>query len=220
MRWQLIPTLFRGLTIFAASVLLSGISLAADEGFTSLFDGKTLTGWQGATTGYLVEDGAIVCDPKKGGFLYTDKEYSDFVLKLEFQLTPGANNGIGIRTPMKGDPAYVGMELQVLDDSSDRYKSLAPYQYHGSIYGVVAVKKGHQKPVGEWNTQEITVKGKHVKIVLNGETIVDADIEKASTPKTLDGKNHPGLLNEKGYICFCGHGAKVAFRNIQLKELK
>ncbi|WP_425618180.1 DUF1080 domain-containing protein [Anatilimnocola sp. NA78] len=219
MRWQLVPTLLGGLMIFAASSLLNNAT-AADEGFTSLFDGKTLAGWQGSTNGYLVEDEAIVCDPKSGGNLYTDKEYGDFVLKLEFKLTPGANNGIGIRTPMKGDPAYVGMELQVLDDTSDKYKSLAPYQYHGSIYGVVAVKKGHQKPVGEWNTQEITVKGKHVKIVLNGETIVDADIEKASTPKTLDGKNHPGLLNEKGYICFCGHGAKVAFRNIQIKELK
>ncbi|QDU26524.1 hypothetical protein ETAA8_16020 [Anatilimnocola aggregata] len=219
MRLQLNRTWLSGLVIVAAGALCS-VAAAADEGFVSLFDGKSLTGWQGAVTGYVVEDGAIVCDPKKGGFLYTDKEYGDFVLKLEFQLTPGANNGIGIRTPMKGDPAYVGMELQVLDDTSDKYKNLQPYQYHGSIYGVVAVKRGHQKPVGEWNAQEITVKGKHVKIVLNGETIVDADIEKASTPKTLDGKNHPGLLNEKGYICFCGHGAKVAFRNIQLKELK
>jgi hypothetical protein len=203
-----------------AAMLITTSFAAADEGFVSLFDGKTLTGWQGAVTGYLVEDGAIVCDPKKGGFLYTDKEYGDFVLKLEFQLTPGANNGIGIRTPMKGDPAYVGMELQVLDDTAKQYEKLQPYQYHGSIYGVVACKRGHQKPVGEWNTQEITVKGKDVKIVLNGETIVDANIEKASTPKTIDGKDHPGLKNDKGYICFCGHGAKVAFRNIKIKELK
>ncbi len=211
-----------GLTI-ALSVIATTLLVAAaeDEGFTSLFDGKTLTGWQGAVDGYLVEDGAIVCDPKKGGFLYTDKEYGDFVLRLEFQLTPGANNGIGIRTP-KGnvDPAYQGMELQVLDDSSDKYKNLKEYQYHGSIYGVVPAKRGHQKPVGEWNVQEVTVKGKQVKVVLNGETIVDADIEKASTPKTIDGAKHPGLEREKGYICFCGHGAKVAFRNIKIKELK
>lgn len=202
-------------------VLCSTALLAADDdGFTSLFDGKTLTGWKGAVDGYLVEDGAIVCDPKKGGFLYTDKEYGDFVLKLEFQLTAGANNGIGIRTPMGGDPAYVGMELQVLDDGAAQYKNLKEYQYHGSIYGVVPSKRGHQKPVGEWNTQEVTVKGKQVKVVLNGETIVDADIEKASTPKTVDGNKHPGLEREKGYICFCGHGAKVSFRNIRIKELK
>src|SRR6185436_7378131 len=161
-----------------------------------------------------------------GGFLYTDKEYGDFSLKFEFRLTPGANNGIGIRTPMAEegkqapDPAYVGMELQVLDDTAAQYKNLKEYQYHGSIYGVVPCKRGHQKPVGEWNVQEVTVKGKQVKVVLNGETIVDADIEKASTPKTLDGNKHPGLEREKGYICFCGHGAKVAFRNIKIKELK
>ena len=204
----------------ALATLLVTTSLvrAEDDGFVSLFDGKTLTGWQGAVDGYLVEEGAIVCDPKKGGFLYTDKEYGDFVLKLEFQLTPGANNGIGIRTPKGGDPAYVGMELQVLDDSSDKYKNLKEYQYHGSIYGVVAAKRGHQKPVGEWNTQEITVKGKEVKIVLNGETIVDANIQKASTPKTIDGNKHPGLEREKGYICFCGHGAKVAFGISRLKS--
>jgi hypothetical protein len=206
--------------IVPVTVLCSAVFAADDDGFVSLFDGKTLAGWQGAVDGYFVEDGAIVCDPKKGGFLYTDKEYGDFILKLEFQLTPGANNGIGIRTPKGGDPAYVGMELQVLDDSADRYKNLQPYQYHGSIYGVVAAKRGHQKPVGEWNTQEVIVKGKQVKVILNGETIIDADIEKASTPKTLDGKNHPGLQRDKGFICFCGHGAKVAFRNIKIKELK
>jgi len=208
------------LAIAVVGLFAFALNAADDDGFVSLFDGKTLTGWKGAVDGYLVEEGAIVCDPKKGGFLYTDKEYGDFVLKLEFKLTPGANNGIGIRTPMGGDPAYVGMELQVLDDSSDKYKNLKEYQYHGSIYGVVPAKRGYQKPVGEWNTQEVTVKGKQVKVVLNGETIVDADIEKASTPKTIDGNKHPGLEREKGYICFCGHGAKVAFRNIKIKELK
>jgi hypothetical protein len=191
-----------------------------EEGYTSLFDGQSLKGWQGSADGYAVEDGAIVCIPSKGGFLYTDKEYGDFSLKFEFQLTPGANNGIGIRTPKGGDPAYVGMEIQVLDDSSDKYKNLKEYQYHGSIYGVVAAKRGHQKPVGEWNTEEIICQGKHVTVILNGEKIVDADIEKASDPKTIDGNNHPGLKRDKGYICFCGHGAKVAFRNLRIKELK
>jgi len=212
---------FLSLLALAASGLVALATYAADDdGFVSLFDGKTLTGWKGAVDGYLVEEEAIVCDPKKGGFLYTDKEYGDFVLKLEFKLTPGANNGIGIRTPDKGDPAYVGMELQVLDDTAKQYEKLKEYQYHGSIYGVVPAKRGHQKPVGEWNTQVVTVKGKQVTVVLNGETIVDADIEKASTPKTIDGNKHPGLEREKGYICFCGHGAKVAFRNIKIKELK
>lgn len=193
---------------------------ATEEGFTRLFDGKTLTGWKGSLDGYAVEDGAIYCKPKGGGFLYTEKEYGDYEFRFEFKLTPGANNGLGIRTPMQGDPAYVGMELQILDDTADQYKNLAPYQYHGSIYGVVPTKRGHLKPVGEWNSQTVICKGKQVTVILNGTTIVDADIAKASTPKTVDGRPHPGLERDKGYIAFCGHGSRVDFRNIRIKELK
>lgn len=189
-------------------------------GFVPLFDGETLEGWQGSVNGYAVEDGAIVCKPRGGGNLYTAKEYANFHLKFEFKLTEGANNGIGIRTPMKTDAAYSGMEIQVLDNTAQKYANLKPYQYHGSIYGVAAAKRGHLKPVGEWNSQEIICNGKQVTVILNGETIVDADIEKASTPKTIDGKNHPGLKRDKGYIAFCGHGSRVEFRKLMLKELE
>jgi hypothetical protein len=214
--------------LFALLAVLSLVlpALAADdkpaaneEGFVSLFDGKTLDGWQGSKDGYEIKDGAIVCKEKGGGNLYTEKEYADFHLKFEFKLTPGANNGIGIRTPLTGDAAFVGMEIQVLDDSSERYKGLKEWQHHGSVYGVAAAKTGHQKPVGEWNSQEIIVKGKQVTVILNGVTIVDADVEKASTPKTLDGRDHPGLKRDKGHIAFCGHGAHVEYRNLRLKEL-
>jgi hypothetical protein len=210
---------------FVLGMSLSMAAFAADEvpaedGFVPLFDGKTLAGWTGSTQGYVVEDGAIVCLPDKGGNLYTEKEYGNFVFRFEFQLTAGANNGIGIRTAPKGDPAYVGMEIQVLDDTSDKYKNIAPYQHHGSVYGVVAAKTGFLKPVGEWNTEEITCDGRNIKIVLNGETIVEANLDEASTPKTIDGNAHPGLKNEKGFICFCGHGAKVAFRNLRIKTLE
>ena len=204
----------------AALAICPCLALAADDGFTSLFDGKTLAGWQGGKDGYDIVDGAIVCKPKGGGNLYTEKEYSDFHFKFEFKLTAGANNGIGIRTPLSGDPAYVGMEIQVLDDSSDRYKNLKEYQHHGSIYGVAPAKTGFLKPVGEWNSEEIIAKGKHVTVILNGETIVDVDLEKASTPKTIDGREHPGLKRDSGYIGFCGHGAHVEFRNLRIKELK
>jgi hypothetical protein len=192
-----------------------------EQGFVSLFDGETLKGWKGSGTSYVVRDGAIVCDPKGkgGGNLYTEKEYGDFHLRFEFKLTPGANNGIGIRTPPSGDPAYVGMEIQVLDDTAPQYKSLAPYQYHGSVYGVVAAKRGHLKPVGEWNREEIILRGKKITVILNGEKIVDADLEEASTPKTIDGRPHPGLARDKGHICFCGHGSEVAFRGLEVKEL-
>lgn len=187
---------------------------AEDEGFTSIFDGKTLEGWMGSVDGYAVENGAIVCKPK-GRNLYTKKEYSNFVLRFEFKLTPGANNGIGLRAPTEGDPAYVGMESQVLDDTADQYKGLKEYQFHGSIYGIAPAKRGHLKPVGEWNVEEIVCDGKHVKVTLNGVVIVDADVI-----KPIDGQNHPGLSRDKGHIAFCGHGAHVEFRNLRVKELK
>ena len=191
------------------------------EGFVPLFNGEDLTGWVGDTVGYVAEEGKIVIYPKRGsGNLYTEKEYSDFVLRFEFKLTPGANNGLGIRAPLKGDAAYVGMELQILDNTALIYRDLKPYQYHGSIYGVVSAKRGYLKPVGEWNYQEVIAKGTRFTVNLNGVTIVDADIQEAIEQGTMDGRDHPGLKRATGHIGFLGHGSHVEFRNIRIKELK
>ena len=192
----------------------------ASEGFVSLFDGKTLDGWQGSVKGYVPESGVMVCKKEGGGMLFTAKEYADFVFRFEFKLEPGANNGVGIRTPLQGNPAYVGMEIQILDDGHEMYKGwLKDYQCHGSIYGVVPAKRGHLKPVGEWNSEEISCKGRQVKITLNGTVIVDADLDKAPDP-TPDHQKHPGLKRDKGYIGWLGHGSRIEFRNIRIKELK
>ena len=188
-----------------------------ESGFTKLFDGKTLKGWTGDTKGYAIEDGTLICRPKIGRNLFTAKEYSDFVLRFEFKLTPGANNGLGIRCPLKGPAHYDGIELQIIDNTAPKYKNLKPWQYHGSVYGVAPAKRGHLKPVGQWNFQEIICQGRRVKVLLNGATIVDADLDKASTPKTLDGYPHAGLNRTKGHIGFLGHGDRVEFRNIRIK---
>lgn len=190
------------------------------EGFVPLSEGDSLDGWVGATNGYCAVNGIIACIKEIGGNLYTAKEYSNFVLRFDFRLTPGANNGIGIRAPLAGDAAYVGMEIQVLDDTADIYKTLQPYQYHGSVYGVAPCERGHQKPVGEWNQEEITANGRHITVKLNGATITDVDLDKASENGTMDHKQHPGLKNEKGHVGFLGHGALVEFRNVRIKELK
>jgi len=190
------------------------------KGFVRLFNGEDLTGWQGNTQGYVVKDGTIVVEPKLGGGnLYTAKEYGDFIMRFEFKLTPGANNGLAIRTPLSGNPAYEGMELQILDNTAPKYKTLKPYQFHGSIYGVVPAKRGSLKPIGEWNFEEVIAKGRRIKVNLNGTTIVDADIDEASTPKTMDGRDHPGLKRDKGHIGFCGHGDYLEFRNLRIKSL-
>ncbi|OGD18891.1 MAG: hypothetical protein A2W03_16850 [Candidatus Aminicenantes bacterium RBG_16_63_16] len=190
------------------------------EGFAPLFNGRDLEGWTGDTSGYAAEDGKIVIHPGRGsGNLYTVKEYADFVLRFEFKLTPAANNGLGIRAPLEGDAAYAGMELQILEDGSPVYWGLKPYQYHGSIYGVVPARRGALKPVGEWNTEEVTVRGRHVTVVVNGVTIVDADIDAAIAGGTVDGHDHPGLMRKSGHIGFLGHGSITEFRKIRVKEL-
>jgi hypothetical protein len=194
----------------------------SSDGFKLLFNGSDLTGWVGNKQSYVAKDGIIICDPSLGGNgnLYTEKEYGDFIFRFEFRLTPGANNGLGIRAPLGGDAAYKGMEIQILDDQSPKYDGwLKDYQHHGSIYGVVPAKTGYLKPVGQWNYEQVTAKGKQIKVELNGTTIVDADIEKASTPATMDHKEHPGLKQSKGHIGFCGHGDHVEFRNIRIKPL-
>lgn len=191
------------------------------EGFQLLFNGRNLDNWQGNKIDYAAEDGMIVVKPKEGshGNLYTDKEYSDFVFRFEFQLTPGANNGLGIHAPLEGDAAYVGKELQILDNTADIYKDLQPYQYHGSVYGIIPAKREFLKPVGEWNYQEVVVKGDDIKITLNGTVIVEGNMKTASKKGTADHKDHPGLLRHKGYIGFLGHGSELKFRNIRIKEL-
>jgi len=191
------------------------------EGFTSLFNGRNLSGWVGDTIAYGVEDGSIVTYPSKGniGNLYTNKQYKDFIIRFEFQLTPAANNGLGIRAPLTGDAAYVGMELQILDDTAPVYANLQPYQYHGSVYGVIPSRRGFLKPIGDWNYEEVIAKGTHIKIVLNGTTIVDGDIAGPRDNGTMDHNDHPGLKNETGHIEFLGHGSLVKFRNIRIKDL-
>lgn len=203
----------------------SGIS-GAEPGFTQLFNGKDLTGWvygtrQGgenkAGQGYRVENGTLYCTREDGGNLFTANEYSDFVFRFEFRLEPNANNGIGIRAPLEGDAAYQGMEIQVLDDSGSQYTSLRAAQYHGSIYDVVPAQRGHQKPVGEWNSEEITARGRRITVKLNGATIVDANLGDIKDPEVL--KKHPGLARSSGRIGFLGHGARVEFRNIRVRDL-
>jgi len=212
------------LFLFAVAALTQETNvLTAEEkeqGYELLFDGKALSPeiWQDekSIAGYPVENGVIVC--RKGGNLLTKKEYGNFIFRFEFKLPPGGNNGVGIRAEsVSKDAAYNGMEIQILDNSAEQYKSLQPYQYHGSIYTAVPAKRNpekndYQKPLGEWNYQEITAQGSKIKVVLNGETIVDADIEKFKAEK-------PGMRREKGLVGFLGHGDPVEFRNVRIKAL-
>jgi HEAT repeat protein len=196
-------------------ICFRNIFIKAGE-FRPLFNGKDLSGWIGDTKGYIVQDEKILCKP--GGNLYTAEEFADFHYSFDFKLTPGANNGLGIRTPSKGDAAYAGMELQILDNTADKYKNLRPYQYHGSIYGVAPALRGFLKPLGEWNHQEVIAHGPYIQVVLNKQLIVAADINAESRGGTMDNRQHPGMKNPKGHIGFLGHGSVLEFRNIGIKE--
>jgi hypothetical protein len=197
-----------------------------NQGFVSLFDGTNLDSWTGNTSGYLIEEGVVVVHPDKaglggGGNLYTKEEFADFIYRFDFQLTPGANNGIGVHAPLEGDAAYVGMEIQVLDTEAEIYKNppILPYQTHGSVYGVIPAKRGFLKPTGEWNQEEIMVKGTQIKVTLNGTVILEGDYAAASKNGTLDHKEHPGLLRTTGHIGFLGHGDVLRFKNMRVKVL-
>ena len=213
--------------------------LTAEEkarGFEMLFDGTDLSKWHGDKEGYTVVNGAIYVSANYGatGNLYTNKEYRNFVYRFEFCfLEEGVNNGVGIRTPENVDAAYEGMcELQILDHDAPVYAGwLRDYQVHGSIYGVVPAKRLKHKPLGEWSTEEIIVEGDHIKVTVNGEVITDADVRKVTkghnvapdgsgkNPYTIDGHDHPGMFNYKGYISFCGHGAGLKIRNVRILDL-
>jgi len=193
--------------------------MLAEPGFKPIFNGHNLDGWAGPVENYEVKEGAIVCKPNNGGTIYYHQNLTDFVARLEFKLPPGGNNGLAIRYPGQGDTAYSGMcELQVLDNSAEKYAKLDARQYHGSAYGMVAAKRGHQKPVGEWNEQEVTVQGSKIKVVLNGTTILDADLREVR--EYMAGSPHPGKERYDGFFGFAGHGDPVSFRNIRIKALR
>lgn len=188
------------------------------EGFQAIFDGRSTDGWKGPVDNYEVVAGALRCKPGKGGTIYHDKELTDFVARVEFRLPAGGNNGLAIRYPGQGDTAYGGMcELQVLDDTSPKYAKLDPRQYNGSVYGQVAAKQGYLHPVGEWNYEEVTVKGPTIKVELNGTVILDADVSKVT--EFMANSPHPGKDRTSGYFGFAGHNDPVEFRNVSIKPL-
>lgn len=187
-------------------------------GFQSVFNGRDLTGWAGPVENYEVRDGALVCKPGKGGTIFTEAQYTNYVVRLEFKLPPGGNNGLAIRYPGSGDAAYVGMcECQVLDNEALKYANLDPRQYHGSAYGMVPAHRGYLRAVGEWNFEEVTVYGSSVKVELNGTVILDADL--AEVTRFLGDKPHPGKDRTFGHFGFAGHSDPVMFRQISIKTL-
>lgn len=198
------------------------------DGYESIFNGKDMAGWAGPTDVVNVENGAMVWQDKKGGTPYWNTELKDFCARVQFKLPPGGNNGLAIRYPGTGNTAYDGMcELQVLDDNYEVNKAKvtgkpAPIdlrQAHGSAYGMVAAARGYQHPIGEWNFEEVTIKGSTIKVELNGSVILDTDLSKVDMETVMAHSKHPGKDRTSGFFGFAGHSDPVQFKNIFIKKL-
>ncbi|MDE2207278.1 MAG: DUF1080 domain-containing protein, partial [Armatimonadetes bacterium] len=214
--------LWRAVTAAGACLVACCSAAAAQHPWVHVFNGTDLAGWRevgGSAVTYKVDPGGVLeCPAGCNDNLFTEKNYSDFAFRFQFKLSPAGNNGIGIRAPFQGDAAYMGMEVQVLDDSSPDYAHLEPGQYHGSIYKVWPAKRGAERPVGQWNSEEIVAKGRHIRVIVNGITTVDAWLNRVTDPQTM--ADHPGMLRSQGHIGFLGHGpSTVWFRNVYLQDL-
>ena len=194
------------------------LAAEAGDGFASLYDGKSATGWKGATANCEFSNGMIQNKKGKGGAVFTEKTFSDFTVQFEFKLPPGGNNGLAIRYPGKGNPAYAGMcELQVLDNTAEKFAKLDVRQYHGSAYGMVPAHRGYLRALNAWNFQVVEVVGPAIKVELNGTRILDTDLSKVT--EYMGNKKHPGKELKSGHFGFAGHGDPVAFRNIKIEEM-
>jgi hypothetical protein len=220
-------------SVLAASLALS--APAADEGFVPLFPadgppkGWVVTEWNDLAkpaakgVAWAVKDGVLTPGKLRGTWLVSEKEYTDFVLEFEIKLTERGNSGIALRAPMKGDPAFDGMELQVADL---RYNTAAKdSELTGGIYRAIAPTKQVYKPT-EWNTVRIELKGDRLKVTINGELVQDVDLSKFDQPvKRHDNTNAPPVKERprKGHIGFqhlSRNNEPIQIKNARIKELK
>jgi len=202
------------------ALVICGVSTSgAERGFTPLFNGKNLDGWQGMggpTSNWAVKDGMLSCTGQKGSqWIATKEEYADFDLRLEYKIPKNGNSGVFIRAPKKGAAWVAGMEIQVLDDFGDKWKNLKPAQFTGSIYAIQAPSKRVTKKAGAWQTMRIRCEGTNCDVWINGEHVVKGDLAKLAKTHT-----QPGLKRKSGFIGLQNHASPVHYRNIQIKVLK
>jgi hypothetical protein len=213
MRWPI----FAALTVVLSFGVADGSEQnRAPEGFLSLFNGKDLSGWKildGNLAVWGVDHGLLYVKGEGGGWLMTEKEYGDFDLRLEYRMSKLGNSGVALRAPMHGNPSYQGMEIQLIDDAN--WPNLRPSQFTGSIYDVVAPSVHVSRQIGHWNEMHITAQGRHVRVVLNGTMLVDANLDDHKDRAD----KHPGLMRTKGHLGLQSHSSRVEFRNLYVKDL-
>lgn len=213
------------IALMACATIFTSFPLEAEEPqpkFQKLYNGKDLEGWncyQGEIAAWKANGDLLTCQKEGGGWLRTNKVYSDYILKLEYKIPEGGNSGVGLRVPPMGFVHKDGMEIQILDDDAAVYKDLNPAQYCGSIYYQSPAKRGATKKPGEWNSMEITCAGPHVKIVLNGQVVNDVQLD--TFTKAVSPNEYSPLADrpQVGFIALQSHGSQVDFRNVEVQEL-
>ena len=189
----------------------------AVEGFYPLFNGRDLDGWWIRGTNkhaFAVKDGVLATTGEGGGdWIFSNKEYENFVLRYEYRVfKQDDNSGVALRATKKGNPAFSGMEIQVLHPEKEPREGSA-----GALYGSVRPSVAADKPFGEWNTVEVLCDGTHVCTRMNGQVLYDIDLNTFDSP---DKKNTPLIQRAKsGYIAIQDYGKYVEFRNIRIKPL-
>ncbi len=179
----------------------------------SIFNKMDLTGWESANPKsaecWVVKNGNLVCTGEKGTWLRLKEKVDDFNLRMEYKVSEGGNSGVYVRVPKNGNHhgKGAGLEVQILDDSAEKYKNLKPYQYSASLYAVKPASPNVSKKAGQWNQLEIDIKGGRYKVSHNGIVVVETDSEQTE------------LLKERlkaGFIGLQNHNTKVWFRNLRM----
>jgi hypothetical protein len=215
---------------FAALATAAVAAQGAERGFVSLFNGKDLSGWKTAPgSRWVVQDGALTLKDRSDArehnleYLWTEKSYGNFILELEFRIPEQANSGIFLRTADLKDPVYTGIEVQVCN--SYGRKDLSRGSTAGAIYDCLAPTKNAVKKPGQWNRCRITCRDNKIIVVLNGQPVIDMDVDRWTEPnKNPDGTKNkfPRALRDfarQGHVGLQDHGLPVWYRNIRIKPL-
>ena len=197
------------------------------DGWLLLFDGKTTQGWMSPKMGPLlqshVQEGSLNPHPCDYMLVY-EKPLENFVLSLDFKITPKCNSGIFLRTspltprPNK-DVGFNGIEIAIDDTKSTGFHDT------GAIYDLVATKINAMKPVGEWNHIQITCNRNLIEVDVNGQRVSRMDLDEwKEKNKRPDGSGHKFDIAYKdhprqGYIGLQDHGSDCWYRNIKLRPL-
>ncbi len=184
----------------------------------ALFNGNDLEGWRtvrGGPNAWSAAKGVLRANKGFSGWIATVREYADFVIELEFRLPPGGNSGLFLRAPLGGNPAFSGMEVQILDDYARQYRNLKPEQYCASVYGIAAATPRVSRHAGEWQHLSVLCVGRLVRVHLNGTLVAAANLD-----DHLDKAGRiPGIKRTRGFIGLQNEHGPIEFRNLRIKDL-